>query len=150
MNIFEPSAEQLRVTLLVLPDSSMMSLASALDPMRAANRNANRRLFDWNLATLNGKAARLTCDLLVEPVWIRKAIAYRNGEALEHAFPLADGEEKLSTLRDTPIGVLEGDDLYAGRLLRDPRAEGEPRIGLDFPYPEDVSPEDGDPRGERR
>jgi AraC family transcriptional regulator, glycine betaine-responsive activator len=67
MNIFEPSAEKLRVTLLVLPDSSMMSLASALDPMRAANRNANRILFDWKLATLNGKAARLTCDLPVEP-----------------------------------------------------------------------------------
>jgi transcriptional regulator GlxA family with amidase domain len=67
MSIFEPSAEKLRVTLLVLPDSSMMSLASALDPMRAANRIASRTLFDWNLATLNGKAARLTCDLPVEP-----------------------------------------------------------------------------------
>ena len=67
MSIFEPSSEKLRVTLLVLPDSSMMSLASALDPMRAANRNANHRLFDWNLATLNGKTARLTCDLPVEP-----------------------------------------------------------------------------------
>ena len=67
MNIFNTSAEKLRVTLLVLPDSSMMSLASALDPMRAANRNANRVLFEWKLATLNGKAARLTCDIAVKP-----------------------------------------------------------------------------------
>lgn len=67
MNIFAPSADKLRVTLLVLPDSSMMSLASALDTMRAANRIANRDLFEWKIATLNGKAARLTCDLLVEP-----------------------------------------------------------------------------------
>jgi len=55
------------VTLLVLPESSMMSLASALDPMRAANRIADRRLFDWRIATLNGKSARLTCDLVIEP-----------------------------------------------------------------------------------
>jgi len=90
-----------------------------------------------------------TRDLLVEPVWIRKAIAYRGGKALEHAFPLADGEKQLATLRDTPILVLKGDDLYAGRLLRDPKDEGEPRIGLDFPYPEDVSGDKRDPRGQR-
>ncbi|MGD2171184.1 MAG: GlxA family transcriptional regulator [Gammaproteobacteria bacterium] len=67
MNIFDPSQEKLRVTLLVLPESSMMSLASALDPMRAANRIADRRLFEWRIATLNGKSARLTCDLVIEP-----------------------------------------------------------------------------------
>jgi len=67
MNIFTPSDEKLRITLLILPDSSMMSLASALDTMRAANRIANRNLFDWQLATLNGKAARLTCEIPVEP-----------------------------------------------------------------------------------
>jgi transcriptional regulator GlxA family with amidase domain len=67
MNIFTPNSDKLRVTLLVLPDSSMMSLASALDTMRAANRIANRVLFEWQLATLNGKPARLTCDLMIEP-----------------------------------------------------------------------------------
>ena len=67
MNVFSPSDEVLRVTLLVLPESSMMSLASVLDTMRAANRLAGRELFEWKIATLNGKPARLTCDLLVEP-----------------------------------------------------------------------------------
>jgi len=67
MDIFTPSNEKLRVTLLVLPDSSMMSLASALDTMRAANRIASRDLFEWKIATLNGKPARLTCDLIIEP-----------------------------------------------------------------------------------
>ncbi len=67
MDPFAPSTEKLRVTLLVLPDSSMMSLASALDPMRAANRIADRDLFEWRLATLTGKPARLTCDLAIEP-----------------------------------------------------------------------------------
>ena len=67
MSIFTSSDEKLRITLLVLPDSSMMSLASALDTMRAANRIAGRVLFDWQIATLNGRTARLTCDLLIEP-----------------------------------------------------------------------------------
>ena len=35
MNVFTLSENKLRVTLLVLPDSSMMSMASALDTMRA-------------------------------------------------------------------------------------------------------------------
>ena len=55
MNVFSPSDEVLRVTLLVLPESSMMSLASVLDTMRAANRLAGRELFEWKIATLNGK-----------------------------------------------------------------------------------------------
>ena len=67
MDIFSPSDEKLRVTLLVLPESSMMSLASVLDTMRAANRLAGRELFEWKIATLNGKPARLTCDIPVEP-----------------------------------------------------------------------------------
>ncbi len=67
MNPFATSIDKLRVTLLVLPDSSMMTLASALDPMRAANRIADRDLFEWRLATLTGKPARLTCDLAVDP-----------------------------------------------------------------------------------
>ena len=67
MSIIESSAQKLHVTLLVLPDSSMMSLASALDTMRAANRIADRTLFEWQLTTLNGKAAYLTCGIPVAP-----------------------------------------------------------------------------------
>jgi len=67
MSIFTPSDQKLRVTLLVLPDSSMMSLASVLDTMRAANRIGGRTLFEWKIVTLNGRVARLTCGLKVEP-----------------------------------------------------------------------------------
>ena len=43
----------------------MMSLASALDTMRAANRIASRELFDWRIVTLSGEPARLTCGIPV-------------------------------------------------------------------------------------
>lgn len=67
MKIFEPNDQTLEVTLLLLPDSSMMSLASVLDVMRAANRLARRKLFNWKLVTLNGEPATLTCGLPIHP-----------------------------------------------------------------------------------
>ena len=63
--IFAPSDDPLRVTLLLLPESSMMSLASTLDPMRAANRVARRPLFDWRIVTPDGAPALLTCGVPV-------------------------------------------------------------------------------------
>ena len=67
MGIFDSTEQALRVTVLILPDSSMMSLASTLDTMRAANRIADRDLFEWQLATLNGKPASLTCGISITP-----------------------------------------------------------------------------------
>ena len=67
MNIFTSSDEKLDVKLLVLPESSMMSLASVLDTMRAANLVAGHDLFHWKIVTLNSEPARLTCGLPVAP-----------------------------------------------------------------------------------
>lgn len=64
-SIFAPSDDPLRVTLLLLPDSSMLSLASTLDPMRAANRLARRPLFAWRIVTPDGAPATLTCGVPV-------------------------------------------------------------------------------------
>lgn len=67
MSVFSPSNETLDVTLLVIPESSMMSLASVLDVMRAANRLSRRNLFRWQLLTLDGKPATLSCGLAIHP-----------------------------------------------------------------------------------
>ena len=64
-SIFAPADDPLRVTLLLLPDSSMMSLASTLDPMRAANRVSRRPLFSWRIVTPDGAPALLTCGVPV-------------------------------------------------------------------------------------
>lgn len=65
MNVFIPSKEPLSVSLLVLPDCSMMSVACTLDPMRAANRVARETVFEWEILTLDGNPVRLTCGLPV-------------------------------------------------------------------------------------
>lgn len=67
MTLFSPTYLPLNVTLLVLPDSSIMSLACTLDPMRAANRIAQRPVFNWQIATLDGGPVEMTCGLPVAP-----------------------------------------------------------------------------------
>jgi AraC family transcriptional regulator, glycine betaine-responsive activator len=61
--LFESSDETLDITILLLPDASLMSLAATLDPMRAANRTAARELYRWRLVSLDGSAPVTTCGL---------------------------------------------------------------------------------------
>ena len=147
MNIFTSSDEKLRITLLVLPDSSMMSLASALDTMRAANRIAGRVLFDWQIATLNGKTARLTCDLLIEPDIVLAddssgdvLIVIASFNQQHHAGPahlklikrVARNFSAVGGIeagRDGVQAVMEG--RYAGKVLIFPQVEGVPLVGLE-------------------
>ncbi len=51
------------VTILVLPESSMMCVASTLEPLRAANRVAGKQLYDWKLTSLSGAPVELTCGI---------------------------------------------------------------------------------------
>ena len=67
MNVLMKSDSTLNVAVLVYPRSSMMAVASALDPMRAANRISGRSLFSWKLVTYNNLAARLTCGVDLYP-----------------------------------------------------------------------------------
>jgi transcriptional regulator GlxA family with amidase domain len=61
MNAEKQSA--IEVVVVVLPESSIMSLASVLDPMRAANRVAGRPVFRWRLLSGDGQAVMLTCGI---------------------------------------------------------------------------------------
>jgi len=65
MTVFYPSDDPLAVTLLILPDCSMMSVACTLDPMRAANRISGTSLFTWDIQTLDGNPVEMTCGLPV-------------------------------------------------------------------------------------
>ncbi|HTO30614.1 MAG TPA: GlxA family transcriptional regulator [Pararhizobium sp.] len=53
------------VVIVILPESSIMSLASVLDPMRAANRVAGRMLFRWTILSPDGQAVLLTCGVSI-------------------------------------------------------------------------------------
>lgn len=65
MLIFKPTNDLCNVTILVLPDSSMMCVASVLEPLRAANRVSDSKLYEWQLTSLSGEPVLMTCDVLL-------------------------------------------------------------------------------------
>jgi len=54
------------VTILLLPQSSIMTLASVLDPLRAANRLSRRPLFKWRIKAFADKPIPLTCGIDID------------------------------------------------------------------------------------
>jgi transcriptional regulator GlxA family with amidase domain len=63
--IFRAERAPLKVTLLVFSGASIMCVASAVDPLRAANRIAGETLFDFKLVSMTGDPAVTTCGLPV-------------------------------------------------------------------------------------
>lgn len=65
-DIFYRSHEPLDVSFLVLPGVSFMCVASAVDPLRAANRVTGREVFSWKFVSPDGQPAASTCGLPVD------------------------------------------------------------------------------------
>ena len=76
MSIFENPVPPLKVSILVLPESSMMSVASVMDPLRAANRVSGRNLFERKLYSLDGEPCQLTCAV---PLTVEGRFGDRDG-----------------------------------------------------------------------
>ncbi|MFZ1681863.1 MAG: GlxA family transcriptional regulator, partial [Rhizobiaceae bacterium] len=53
-SIFRPEGAPLPLTFMVLPGSSLMCVASAIDPLRAANRIAGSPVFEWRVVSCDG------------------------------------------------------------------------------------------------
>lgn len=64
-SIFQPEHLPLRMTLLIFPGSSIMCVASTVDPLRAANRVSGETLFDWKIVSADGNTPFTTADLPV-------------------------------------------------------------------------------------
>ena len=62
-SIFQPERSPLRVTFIIMSGSSLMCAASAIDPLRAANRVQGRSVFDWKLVSADGQPAVTTAGL---------------------------------------------------------------------------------------
>lgn len=54
-----------RVSILALSESSMMSLASIIDPLRAANRLSRQPVFKWRIISMSGQAIELTSGIKI-------------------------------------------------------------------------------------
>ena len=52
---------------LTLPNYSLIALANALEPLRMANRVANRTLYEWQIASLRGEPVAASSGLQMTP-----------------------------------------------------------------------------------
>ncbi len=62
-SIFKPDGKPLSLTFMVLPGSSLMCVASAIDPLRAANRIAGETVFEWRVVSCDGQAPATSASL---------------------------------------------------------------------------------------
>ena len=63
--IFAAGNAALDLTFLVLPGASILCVASAVDPLRAANRIAGRPLYNWRLVSADGRTPETSSGLPV-------------------------------------------------------------------------------------
>jgi transcriptional regulator GlxA family with amidase domain len=61
--IFLPAATPLTIALFVLPQASILEVASALDPLRNANRHLGHEAYRWRVVTPDGAPVALTCGI---------------------------------------------------------------------------------------
>lgn len=61
--LFAPATGPITIALLVLPQASILEVASALDPLRNANRQLGREAFGWRVVSPDGAAVPLTCGI---------------------------------------------------------------------------------------
>ena len=61
--IFAPNPQPLTLALLVLPQSSILEVASTLDPLRAANRHLGYEAYRWRVVSPHGAPVPLTCGI---------------------------------------------------------------------------------------
>ncbi len=70
-------AGTLKVGFLLVENFSMLAFASAIEPLRAANRMAETQLFDWVVAGAAGEAVRASNGITVMPEGGLEALAAR-------------------------------------------------------------------------
>ena len=63
ISIFQPDPAPLHLTFLILSGASLMCVASAIDPLRAANRVTGRTLFDWSIISTDGASPLTSSDM---------------------------------------------------------------------------------------
>ncbi len=55
--------DMLQLDVLVMPQASLLTLGSVIDPLRAANRHLGRQAFRWRIVSVDGSPVALTCGI---------------------------------------------------------------------------------------
>ena len=111
-NILQPEHRALKTAVLVLDECNTLSFASAVDPMRAANRLADRPAFDWDYVTATPEPAMLTSALQVPGIPLARLdhcdlmIVIAGFNLVRHATPsLLAGLRRIANTGATMAGI---------------------------------------------
>ncbi|MGV3548658.1 GlxA family transcriptional regulator [Rhizobium sp.] len=61
--MFDSPEQMVEIDILALPETTVILLASVIEPMRAANRIAGRQLYRWRLLSIDGKPVETTAGI---------------------------------------------------------------------------------------
>jgi transcriptional regulator GlxA family with amidase domain len=61
--VFEQSDKTVEIDILACPETTVILLASVIEPLRAANRIAGRTLYGWRLLSIDGKPVETTAGI---------------------------------------------------------------------------------------
>lgn len=75
------------VVFFLVPDFSMIAFASAIEPLRIANRLSGKRLYDWPLVSRDGQAVRASNGVAVEVDLAMGDVAFDGGAAGGRGLP---------------------------------------------------------------
>lgn len=73
-NFYEGIGEPLTFCFLIVDGLSMMSLSSAIEPLRSANRLLGRQAFAWRLCSLDGRPVTASNDIVLQAQPIDEAL----------------------------------------------------------------------------
>ncbi|WP_171174350.1 GlxA family transcriptional regulator [Ruegeria sp. HKCCD8929] len=125
-NILQPEHRALKTGVLVLDECNTLSFAAAVDPMRAANRLADRPAFDWDYVTATGTPAHLTSGLAVPGIPLARfedcdlLIVVAGFQLARHATPsLLAGLRRIAATGAALAGIDGGPWLLAEADLLD-------------------------------
>lgn len=94
--LIDPLHEPLRFAFLLAPNFSMMSLSSAIEPIRVANRLLGRAAFEWSTCSIDGNASVASNGLSLT--------AERTDDAIKHVDAMIlCGGTRLSADDEQPI-----------------------------------------------
>jgi transcriptional regulator GlxA family with amidase domain len=112
--LFATATEPLEIDLLVLPDVSLLSLASTMEPLRAANRVSGRSLYHWRLLSPDGRAVPTSGGLPIpvdgrfDPDEARGAlVVVASFNVFDHSTPALLAGLRRVARSGTPIGGVE-------------------------------------------
>ena len=64
--MFETTDQTVEIDILAFPETTVILLASVIEPLRAANRISGQRLYDWRLLSPDGRPVNTESEPLLD------------------------------------------------------------------------------------